>query len=40
MERNIGGVLEAPSAYYCKRPPVQYTDDVAFSLLKDFIEKK
>jgi myo-inositol-1-phosphate synthase len=37
LEKNIGGVLEAPSAYYCKHPPVQYTDDVAFSLLKDFI---
>ncbi len=37
IERNIGGVLEAPSAYYCKHPPVQYTDDVAFLMLKDFI---
>jgi myo-inositol-1-phosphate synthase len=40
IEKNIGGVLEAPSAYYCKHPPVQYTDDVAFSLLKDFISNK
>jgi len=37
MERNIGGVLEVPSAYFCKHPPVQYTDDEAFLLLKDFI---
>lgn len=37
MDRNIGGVLEAPSAYYCKYPPVQYTDDLAFSLVEDFI---
>jgi len=37
MDRNIGGVLEAPSAYYCKYPPVQYNDDQAFSLLNDFI---
>lgn len=36
-ERDIGGVLEAPSAYYCKHPPVQYTDDVAFSLVEEFI---
>jgi myo-inositol-1-phosphate synthase len=36
----MGGVLEVPSAYYCKHPPVQYTDDVAFSLLKDFIANK
>ncbi len=40
IERNIGGVLEAPSAYYCKHPPVQYTDDVAFSLLKAFISNE
>jgi myo-inositol-1-phosphate synthase len=39
IERNIGGVLEAPSAYYCKHPPVQYTDDLAFSLVEDFILK-
>jgi myo-inositol-1-phosphate synthase len=37
IQRNVGGVLEAPSAYYCKHPPVQYTDDVAFSLVEDFI---
>ena len=40
MEKNIGGVLEAPSAYYCKHPPVQYTDDEAFLLLKEFISQK
>jgi myo-inositol-1-phosphate synthase len=40
IERNIGGVLEAPSAYYCKHPPVQYVDDEAFWLLKDFISSK
>jgi myo-inositol-1-phosphate synthase len=40
MERHIGGVLEAPSAYYCKHPPVQYTDDEAFLLLKDFMSNK
>ena len=40
LQRNIGGVLEAPSAFYCKHPPVQYTDDVAFSLVEDFIFAK
>lgn len=40
IERNIGGVLEAPSAYYCKHPAVQYVDDEAFLLLKDFISHK
>ena len=39
-DRNIGGVLEAPSAYYCKHPPVQFTDDVAFSLVEEFISGK
>ncbi|MBW2490471.1 MAG: inositol-3-phosphate synthase [Deltaproteobacteria bacterium] len=40
IQRNIGGVLEVPSAYYCKHPPVQYADDEAFLLLKDFISNK
>jgi len=40
IERNIGGVLEAPSAYFCKHPLVQYADDEAFLLLKDFISNK
>ena len=40
IERNIGGVLEAASAYYCKNPAVQYTDDDAFALLEDFISNK
>lgn len=37
MDRNVGGVLEAASACYCKHPPVQYTDDIAFSLVEEFI---
>lgn len=37
LEKNIGGVLEAPSASYCKRPPVQYPDEMAFSLIDEFI---
>ncbi len=37
LDRNIGGVLAAPSAFYCKRPPVQYTDDAAFSMIENFI---
>ncbi len=37
LDRNLGGVLEAPSALYCKRPPVQYTDDIAFSMIDNFI---
>jgi myo-inositol-1-phosphate synthase len=37
MDRNVGGVLEAASACYCKHPPVQYTDDISFSLVEEFI---
>jgi myo-inositol-1-phosphate synthase len=37
LECGIGGVLEAPCAYFCKHPPVQYNDDVAFGMIDDFI---
>ena len=37
MERGQGGILEAPSAYFCKHPPKQFTDDEAFSMMEDFI---
>ena len=33
----IGGPLEGPSAYFCKHPPKQFTDDVAYELTEDFI---
>ena len=34
-----GGVLEAPSAYFCKHPPQQFTDDEAYQLTEDFIKQ-
>jgi myo-inositol-1-phosphate synthase len=37
LDRKIGGVLEAPSAYFCKHPPRQFTDDVAFQMIETFI---
>ena len=37
LERGIGGVLEGPSAYFCKHPPRQYTDDEAYRLVEEFI---
>lgn len=37
LKRGIGGVLSAPSAYFCKHPPVQFTDDEAFTLVEEFI---
>jgi myo-inositol-1-phosphate synthase len=39
LDRAQGGVLEAPSAYFCKHPPRQFTDDQAFQMIEDFIAK-
>ncbi len=40
LDRGIGGVLYAPSAYLCKHPPRQYTDDEAYRMTEAFIEGK
>ncbi|MEE9423681.1 MAG: inositol-3-phosphate synthase [Methylococcales bacterium] len=40
LERGIGGVLEGPSAYFCKHPPQQYTDDEAYRLIETFIKSQ
>ena len=40
LDRGQGGVLHAPSSYFCKHPPRQFTDDVAFRLVEDFISKE
>jgi myo-inositol-1-phosphate synthase len=37
LKNGVGGVLEAPSAYFCKHPPAQYTDDVAYAMTQDFL---
>ena len=37
LERGVGGVLEAPSAYFCKHPPHQFTDGEAFQMVEKFI---
>ncbi len=37
LDRNIAGVIAAPSSYFCKHPPVQYTDEVAHQLTESFI---
>ena len=39
-DRKISGPLIAPSAYFMKHPPVQYSDDVARNMVKDFISEK
>ena len=37
LERGIGGVLVGPSAFFCKHPPQQFTDDIAAQLTEEFI---
>ena len=37
LDRGLKGALIAPSAYFKKSPPVQFTDDVARKKLEDFI---
>jgi hypothetical protein len=36
--RGQGGVLFAPSAYFCKHPLRQFTDDEAFQMIERFID--
>src|SRR5215472_1305656 len=38
LDRGIGGALEAPSSYFMKSPPVQYSDNEARRLVEEFIE--
>jgi myo-inositol-1-phosphate synthase len=40
LDRGVGGVLSAPSAYFCKHPAKQYTDDVAYQMVEDFIHAR
>lgn len=40
LEMGVGGVLAGPSAYFCKHPPVQYTDDVAYEMTETFIQTR
>jgi myo-inositol-1-phosphate synthase len=38
LDRGRAGVLHAPSAYFCKHPPRQYSDSEAHRLTEAFIE--
>jgi len=40
LDRGIGGILTSPSAYFCKHPPKQFTDDKAHKMTEDFIAGK
>jgi myo-inositol-1-phosphate synthase len=37
LDRGIGGVLIGPSAFFCKHPPQQFSDDIAAQLTEEFI---
>ncbi len=37
LEQGLKGTLIAPSAYFMKSPPVQYTDDEAHRMVEEFI---
>ena len=37
LDRGLKGALVAPSAYFMKSPPIQYTDDEARRMLEEFI---
>jgi len=38
LERGLGGALVAPSAYFMKSPPIQYTDDDGRRMVEEFVE--
>jgi myo-inositol-1-phosphate synthase len=40
LDRGQGGVLDEPSAYFCKHPRKQFSDDEAFLMVNDFIENQ
>ena len=40
LDRNEGGILEAPSAYFCKHPSCQFTGDEAYQMVEDFVKEK
>lgn len=39
LDRGIAGVLGAPSAYFCKHPPHQFTDDEAYRMVEHYISE-
>lgn len=40
LDRCISGALTAPSSYFMKTPPIQYTDDIARQKTEEFIKGK
>jgi len=37
LERGEGGALAGPSAYFCKHPPQQFSDDLAAQMVDEYI---
>ena len=37
LDRKVGGALLAPSSYFMKTPPIQYTDEQAHTAVEEFI---
>ncbi len=37
LDRGLSGALTAPSSYFMKTPPIQYTDDIARQKTEDYI---
>ncbi|MGE5946775.1 MAG: inositol-3-phosphate synthase [Betaproteobacteria bacterium] len=40
LDRGVAGPLMAPSAYFMKTPPKQYSDDIARQMVEDYIAGK
>ncbi|HMR63859.1 MAG TPA: inositol-3-phosphate synthase, partial [Anaerolineae bacterium] len=40
LDRGLGGALPAPSAYFMKSPPVQYSDSEALERVEAFIANR
>ena len=38
LDRGQAGVLAGPSAFFCKHPPKQFTDDEAFRMVSEFVQ--
>lgn len=39
LNRRMGGVIHGPSAYFCKHPPQQFTDNQAYQMTEAFISQ-
>jgi myo-inositol-1-phosphate synthase len=39
-DRGVGGPIHPASAYFCKHPPIQMTDDIAHEKLNEFIRAR